>query len=203
MIDYRKLTEEEIEILENNNCWAEDWSAIEVADDFIPKYVKRTTFYGEIRLGTFEKNIEVSKDFFKHSGVYNATLRNVSVGDNCLIENIGNFINNYTIGNECYISNVCTMETTEGATYGEGNLVSVLNEVGDGNVVIFSNLNSQFAAFMVKHFRDKEVKDAIRRLVDEDIKLNMPERGTQYARARNDWKRCQDCEHQGNHEHHH
>ena len=177
MIDYRKLTEEEIEILENNNCWAEDWSAIEVADDFIPKYVKRTTFYGEIRLGTFEKNIEVSKDFFKHSGIYNATLRNVSVGDNCLIENIGNFINNYTIGNECYISNVCTMETTEGATYGEGNLVSVLNEVGDGNVVIFSNLNSQFAAFMVKHFRDKEVKDAIRRLVDKDIKLNMPERG--------------------------
>lgn len=155
MDDYRKLTEEEIEILENNNCWAEDWSAIEVAEDFIPKYVKRTTFYGEIKLGVFEKNIEVSKDFFKHSGVYNATLRNVSVGDNCLIENIGNFINNYTIGNECYISNVCTMETTEGATYGEGNLVSVLNEVGDGNVVLFGNLNSQFAAFMVKHFQTR------------------------------------------------
>ena len=178
MEEYRKLTEEEIVILENNNCWAEDWSAIEVAEDFMPKYVKNTTFYGEIRLGVFEKNIEVSKDFFKHSGIYRATLRNVSVGDNCLIENISNFINNYTIGNECYISNVCTMETTEGATYGEGNLVSVLNEVGDGNVVLFGNLNSQFAAFMVKHFRDKEVKDAIRRLVDDDIRRNMPDRGT-------------------------
>ena len=61
------------------------------------------------------------------------------------------------------------METTEGATYGEGNLISVLNEVGDGNVIFFHDLNSQFAAFMVKHFNDKDLKNAIRRLVKEEI----------------------------------
>ena len=65
----------------------------------------------------------------RHSGINNATLRNVTIGDDCMIENVGNFINNYTIGDDCYISNISTMETTEGATYGEGNLVSVLNEV--------------------------------------------------------------------------
>ena len=140
--NYRKLTEKEIEILESNNCWAEDWSAIDVAEDFVPKYVKNAVFYGTVKIGVFENNIEVSRGFFKHSGIYRATLRNVSVGDNCLIENISNFINNYTIGEGCYISNVCTMETTDGATFGQGNLVSVLNEVGDGNVVLFGNLNS-------------------------------------------------------------
>lgn len=176
--NYRKLTENEIEILESNNCWAEDWSAIDVAEDFVPKYVKNAVFYGTVKIGVFENNIEVSRGFFKHSGIYRATLRNVSVGDNCLIENISNFINNYTIGEGCYISNVCTMETTDGATFGQGNLVSVLNEVGDGNVVLFGNLNSQFAAFMVKHFKDKDVKGAIRRLVDEDIRLHTPDRGT-------------------------
>ncbi|MDD7317823.1 MAG: DUF4954 family protein [Prevotella sp.] len=175
---YRKLTEEEIEILESNGCRAEDWSAIEVAEDFVPKYVKDTVFYGAVSIGMFEKNIEVSRGFFKHSGICRATLRNVSVGDNCLIENIGNFINNYTIGEGCYISNVCTMETNDGATYGQGNLVSVLNEAGEGNVVLFGNLNSQFAAFMVKHFKDKEVKGALRRLIDEDIRLHIPDRGT-------------------------
>ena len=61
------------------------------------------------------------------------------------------------------------METTDGATYGEGNLISVLNEVGDGNVILFSELNSQFAAFMAKHFCDKSLKDAIRRLINEEI----------------------------------
>jgi hypothetical protein len=62
----------------------------------------------------------------------------------------------------CYISNVSTIETTEGATYGQGNLISVLNEVGDGNIILFDGLNSQIAALMVKHNHDKEFWAALR-----------------------------------------
>ena len=165
----RQLTDEEIRVLEDRNCWAEDWTNVHVSEDFKPNYMHRVMLYGEISIGDFDKNIEVSRGFLKHSGINNATLRNVNIGDNCLIENIGGFINNYTIGDDCYISNVSAMETTDGATYGEGNLISVLNEVGDGNVILFSDLNSQFAAFMAKHFGDKPLKDAIRRLINEEI----------------------------------
>lgn len=165
----RQLSDEEIRILEDRNCWAEDWTNVHVSDDFKPNYMHRVMLYGEVSIGDFDKNIEVSRGFMKHSGINNATLRNVTIGDNCLIENIGGFINNYTIGDDCYISNVSAMETTDGATYGEGNLISVLNEVGDGNVILFSDLNSQFAAFMAKHFCDKSLKDAIRRLINEEI----------------------------------
>ncbi len=174
----RTLSDKEINILEDNGCWAEDWSNVQVDDDFQPAFLRRVMFYGEIRLGVFETSIEVSQGFYKHTGIYNATLRNVSVGDNCLIENVGNYINNYTIGDGCYISNVSTLETTEGATYGEGNLISVLNEVGEGNVLLFDRLNSQTAAFMVKHAHDKELKDAIRRMIREDIRVSAPERST-------------------------
>ncbi len=177
---YRHLTEEEILVLENNSCWSEDWTNVQVAEDFRPNYFHRVMFYGEIRLGNFEKSVEVSKGFVKHSGINNATLRNVSVGDNCLIENIGNYINNYTICDDCYISNICTMETTEGATYGEGNLISVLNEVGDGNLILFRDLNSQFASFMIKHAGNKHLYDAIHRLINEQVERNRPERGTIY-----------------------
>ena len=165
----RQLSDEEIRILEDRNCWAEDWTNVHVSDDFKPNYMHRVMLYGEVSIGDFDKNIEVSRGFMKHSGINNATLRNVTIGDNSLIENIGGFINNYTIGDDCYISNVNAMETTDGATYGEGNLISVLNEVGDGNVILFSELNSQFAAFMAKHFCDKPLKDAIRRLINEEI----------------------------------
>lgn len=165
----RQLSDEEIRILEDRNCWAEDWTNVHVSDDFKPNYMHRVMLYGEVSIGDFDKNIEVSRGFMKHSGINNATLHNVTIGDNCLIENIGGFINNYTIGDDCYISNVNAMETTDGATYGEGNLISVLNEVGDGNVILFSELNSQFAAFMAKHFCDKSLKDAIRRLINEEI----------------------------------
>ena len=178
MKQYRQLTSEEVLILKENSCWAEDWSRVVVADGFLPNFFHRVMFYGDIQLGTFDKQVEVSSGFTKHSGINDATLRNVTVGDNCLIEKVGNFINNYTIGADCYISNICTMETTEGATYGEGHLVSVLNEMGDGNVILFTELNSQLAAFMVKHFNDRQLKETIHRMVKEDVKLTNPERGT-------------------------
>ena len=177
-MDYRLLKEEEIAVLENHGCTAEDWTAINVAEDFRPDYIKNTSFYGDIYLGVFEKNIEVTRGFRKHTGIFRSTLRNVIIGDNCLIENVGGYINNYTIGDDCLISNVSIMETTEGATYGQGNLISVLNEAGDGNAILFSNLNSQFAAFMVKHFHDKAIKECIQRLINEDILRTTPERGT-------------------------
>ena len=178
MRDYRQLTEDEIRVLENNSCWAEDWNRVKVAEDFRPYNFHRVVFYGDIRLGIFEKMVEVATGFTKHSGINDATLRNVTVGDDCLIEKVGNFINNYTIGDDCYISNISTMETTEGATYGEGHLVSVLNEMGDGNVVLFHDLNSQLAAFMVKYFKDKQLKDNLTRLINEEIRFTQPERGT-------------------------
>ena len=177
MNDYRPLTSEEIEVLKSNDCWAEDWTSINVSEDFKPNYMHRVMLYGEVNIGAFNKNVEVSQGFVKHSGINNATLRNVTIGDDCLIENVGNFINNYTIGDDCYISNISTMETTEGATFGEGNLVSVLTEVGEGNVLLFSDLNSQLAAFMVKHFSDKELKENIRQLIKTDIENKAPERG--------------------------
>ena len=172
---YRKLTEEEISTLQANSCWAEDWQRIEVSEDFEPRFFHRVMFYGDIRLGSFTDNVEVSRGFMKHSGVNNATLRNVTIGNNCLIENISGYINNYTIGDDCIISNVCTMETTDGATFGEGNLISVLNEVGEGNLILFHGLTSQVAALMVKHFHNRPLKDTIRRLIREEIERTAPD----------------------------
>ncbi len=177
-MEYRSLTIEEINILEERGCKAEDWTAINVAYDFTPDNIRHVSFYGEVNLGVFEKTIEVSQGFRKHTGIKHATLRNVTIGDNCLIENIGNFINNYTIGEECYISNVNTIETTEGATFGQGNMISVLNEMGDGNVMLFDGLTSQVAALMVNHHKDKELMKALKALIRKEIAKTVPERGT-------------------------
>ena len=177
-MNYRQLNEREIRQLEDNNCSAQDWQTILVTEEFNPRHIRNVAFYGTVKLGTFDTNIEVSHGFLKHSGIYNATLRNVTVGDNCLIENIGNYINNYVIGSNCYISNVCTIETTEGATFGEGNMIPVLNEVGDGNVLSYHGLTSQIAALMVKYAGNMAFKTAIKRLVSEEIQRSVPETGT-------------------------
>ena len=176
-MNYRQLTEQEIQVLEQNGCWAEDWARVEVAENFRPYNFHRIVLYGDIRLGSFEKSVEVSKGFFKHSGINDATLRNVTVGNDCLIEKVGNFINNYTIGDDCYISNISTIETTEGATYGAGSTISVLNEMGDGNITLFRELNSQLAAFMVKYNTDKQLTLRLKQLIDDEVRISTPDRG--------------------------
>ena len=177
MSNYRQLTQNEIDVLENNVCWAEDWQRVLVDENFKPYNFHRVMFYGDIRLGAFNKMVEVSKGFTKHSGINDATLRNVTVGNDCLIEKIGNYINNYTIGNDCYISNICTLETTDDATYGEGSVISVLNEMGDGNVTIFRELNSQLASFMVKHNNDKSLKQTLQQMIEDELRVSRPDRG--------------------------
>ncbi|MBP3251185.1 MAG: DUF4954 family protein [Prevotella sp.] len=177
MREYRQLSQDEISVLEQNACWAEDWNRVRVATDFRPYNFHRVMFYGDIRLGAFHKQVEVSKGFLKHSGINDATLRNVAVGDDCLIEKVSGFINNYTIGDDCYISNVCTLETLEGASYGAGSTISVLNEMGDGNVTLFRELNSQLAALMVKYSNDKVLTNTLRQLIDDEVRVSRPERG--------------------------
>ena len=90
MTTYRPLTDDEIITLEEHGCTAEDWTYVNVADDFTPSHIKDVRFCGTVNLGVFEKNVEVGQDFYMHSGVRNATLRNVTIGDNSLVENIGN-----------------------------------------------------------------------------------------------------------------
>lgn len=173
----RLLTELEVQTLKSHGCTAEDWTAINVAEEFAPDYIYNVDFYGEVTLGAFQKNVEITQGFVKHSGIKNACLRNVTIGDDCLIENIGSYIHNYEIGNDCIISNVSVVETTEGATFGEGNVISVLNEVGDGNVMMFDGLTSQLAALMIKYEKDAAFTQAIRSMIHNEVKNKVRECG--------------------------
>ena len=147
----RKLNENEIAALKSQGCTAEDWQDITVADDFCTDYIHNVCFYGEVTLSTFTGKIEVADGFAKHSGIRRATLRNCVIGDNCLIEDV-----------DC-------INTTPNASFGEGHVISVLNEVGDGNVMIFDGLNSQLASLMVKYEQDKEFTGIVRRLITKSI----------------------------------
>ena len=175
--NYRLLTNEEKLQLQQQNCTAEDWQQVFVTDGFKPDYVRNVEFYGTIHMGRFDEMIPLSDDFQKHSGVQNATLRNVTIGDNCLIEKIGNRINNYTIGEHSVITNVNLLETNAQANFGQGQAISVLNEVGDGNVMLFDGLTSQLAAFMVKHEKNKPLIAKLSALIKEEIERTTPKHG--------------------------
>lgn len=165
----RSLTKQEIEKLVSSGCSADEWGNIRVAESFDANRLRQVSFYGNVTLGDNSGSISFSDGFPKQCGIYNATLRNVSVGDNCLIENVNGFIDNYEIGNGCLISNVYCMETTSEANFGEGTVIPVLNEAGDGNVMLFEGLTSQLAAIQVKYEQNSHLTDAIRKLILKDI----------------------------------
>ena len=171
----RSLTLEEIDALERNGCTAEDWGNISVAEDFTPQHLRSVAFYGEVTLGVFEKSITVADGLQIHSGIRNATLCDVTVGDNCLIENVSGFICRYDIGEECYISGVGQMAATVGTTYGQGNLLSVLNEAGEGNIVAYSGLTSQMAALMVTAAGNAYLWQELKTLAMESARRNLPD----------------------------
>lgn len=148
MDNYRPLTSSEIELLKSRMCTAADWSQIEVAEDFRPEYVYYTRFSGKVRIGVFNKEFSLAGGMKKHSGLYHTTLHNVTVGNDCCIENVKNYIANYDIGNDTFIENVDIILTDGESSFGNGVEVSVLNETGGREVMIYDSLSAQQAYVM-------------------------------------------------------
>ena len=159
----RKLTEKEIAILEEQGCSAENWLDVMVdEDDFRAERVKNVSFWGTVEVGGMSGTVEVSEGFTRCCGIQNATLRNVSVGNDCLIENVWGYIGGYDIGDHTYISNVGVLSTEGDTTFGQGQVISVLNEGGDGNIVIYDKLTAQTASLMLEH-------ECVRNLAEHEL----------------------------------
>ncbi len=168
----RKLTEKEIFMLEDQGCYAEDWANIEVDnDEFKTNSIFNVRFYGNIRIGSLNGRIELEEGFPMKCGIRNATLKDVNIGDCCLIENVGGYIANYDIQDSVMICNVGVITTQGAPNFAIGNTLSVLNEAGDGNVVLYDKLTAQTAQLMMEH---KEVYDMI---LQEQRQRTKPERG--------------------------
>lgn len=162
---YRKLSGAEIELLKSQACCAADWAEIEVSDGFSAEYVRSVRFSGKVRIGAFRKEFTLPGGMNKHSGIYHATLHNVTIGDDCCVENVKNYIANYTIGSGCYIENVDIILTDGMTSFGNGVEASVLNETGGREVVIFDRLTAQTAYIMALYRHRPELVTQLKSLI--------------------------------------
>ena len=166
---FRRLTPNEIESLKGQMCSAADWSTIEVAQDFSPEHVRYARFSGNIRLGSFRTEFSLAGGMCKHSGIYYATLHNVTVGDDCCIENVKNYIANYTIGSGTFIENVDIILADGVSTFGNGVEVSVLNETGGCEVMMYDRLSAQMAYIMAFYRHRPSLLSKLRRMIDRYV----------------------------------
>lgn len=168
-MNYRRLTSDEIARLTAQMCVAADWNQVEVAEGFSPEFVRNVRFSGKIRLGVFSKEFSLAGGMKKHSGISYATLHNVTVGDDCCIENVKNYIANYEIGHDTFIENVDIILTDGTSSFGNGVEVSVLSETGGREVMIFDRLTAQTAYAMALYRHRPEMVAGLRGMISEYV----------------------------------
>lgn len=178
---YRKLTSEEIALLEANRCTADDWNNIEVADGFSAEYVSETEFSGHNRLGRFEKRFELAGGITVHSGIYKARLHHVVIDDNVCVREIHNYIANYHIGEDTYIENTNVIVVDGETSFGNGVRVPVMNEGGGREIPIFDGLSAHLAYILTLYRYNHDAISNLQKRIDayaESQKSDMGEIGS-------------------------
>ena len=174
----RNLRPEEIAMLQANACMADNWSSVFVPENFDIKYVSHTRFSGEVTLGAFNKEFILPGGLKKHAGLRHVTLHNCRLGDNCLIENVQNYIANYDIGENCIIQHINVILVDGVSSFGNGTLVSVLNETGGREVPIYDWLPAPLAYVITLYRHRPQLISRISNLIESYSKEISSSRGS-------------------------
>lgn len=163
----RNLTKDEIAALEAHGNWAEDWKKVLVHKEFaiVPGMIGKNCFLGKVVLGCQSgKAIEVEKGVPFATGIWESTIINSEIGNECVIYR-ADTISNYVINCHSIVyqtkSLVCTGETT----FGNGRELSIAIETGGREVATYAELTIPVAELVAGRRADaalqKEYKEFI------------------------------------------
>ncbi len=163
MSHWRCLSAEEIFQLTTQGCSCEDWSHVQVAEEFRPERVHDAHFSGDVKLGKFDNHVSFFGGVRKPTGLYRVTLHNCIVGDNAYLGHARSYIANYLIENDVVIDNVDLLAVEGECSFGNGKAVSVVNEGGGRAIPIYDRLSAQ-TGYILAFYRHRAA--AIGRLND-------------------------------------
>ena len=176
-IAYRKLTNEEISILEINANHSDDWNKVLVADAFNPRLVKNCSFYGLVRIGKLEPCFVEFNNLRLPVGLYHSTIISCDIGDNVVIDNV-NFMSHYITGNEVILVNINELATTDHSKFGNGVLkkgekesvriwMEICNENAGRNVLPYNGMLAADAWLWSKHRDDEQLLQQLKEFTDK------------------------------------
>ncbi len=178
MSTYRFLTPKEIMRLENQGCYCEEWKRVTVVPKFNARFCKDIEFSGDVKLGLFGKTVMSVAGMPKRSGIYSAHIHNSTIHDGVYIRNISNGIANYTIYEDVFIENVELLAIEESTSFGNGELIPVMNEQGGRTIPMFLGLTAQLA-YMLAFYRHKpKLMNRLQEMICKRVKELTSTRGT-------------------------
>jgi len=163
---YSSVTEEDIQALVKKGCSSDDWNRVLVCEGTDLGRVSGVVFSGEVRIGELRGEIEMSDGVKRASGIFNANLHNVRIGDNCVVSNVTGWLSCLDVEESAVIENVATIACTGETTFGNGHEISVLNEEGGRELRITTETSAQTAYLAVLYRERKDLVEALNNIAD-------------------------------------
>lgn len=157
----RPLTREEIAVMEDRGCSAEDWSLIQVAQDFDAFRVRRSYFKGRCALGRFAGEVEVMPGLSLGTGIYDCTVVACQIGNDCLLEKV-RLAANLIIERGAVIVDVGAITCSGKAPFGCGQQLPLACEVGGREVPVWAEMTVDQAALVARERADRVGQQAVR-----------------------------------------
>jgi hypothetical protein len=176
---WRNLRSDEVEILVKNDNTADNWDKILVTDQFDPRQIKNSRFYGLVRIGCLRNVILQHHDLMVPSGITNSLIISCDIGDNVAIHNV-HYLAHYIIGDCSILFNIQEMHTTDHAKFGNGILkegepenvrtwIDLMNETGCRRVLPFDGMITADAYLWAKFVDDSALQYSLKRLTQKTI----------------------------------
>ncbi len=173
---WHNLTNQQIAALEKNNNNCADWSKIFVTASFNTTLVRNNTFCGVMHIADLEDKILSYNGLEYRTGIRGCYIANCNIGANAVLQNIGR-VKNYSVGNECVITNVCELVTTTDPKYGCGVEIKAMNEGGNRHFNTFADMLPADAYLQCKFMGNKPLQTALQSITAAENK-KLPQCGT-------------------------
>lgn len=178
-LGWRNLQAEEIERLVKNDNSADNWDDLLVTDQFDPRQIKNSRFYGLVRIGRLQNVILQHHDLRVPAGITNSFIISCDIGDDVAIHNV-HYLAHYIIGNRCILFNVQEMHTTDHAKFGNGIIkegepenvrtwLDLMNESGCRKVLPFDGMITADAYLWAKYVDDKPLQENLKKITQESM----------------------------------
>ncbi|MBP5240755.1 MAG: DUF4954 family protein [Bacteroidales bacterium] len=176
---WQRLTSEQVTLLEKNGNYCDNWDNILVTNTFDPSLIRNSSFYGIVRIADLKRKKHVINGLEYATGITGCTIVNSDIGCYCVLHNIGR-MENYIVGNECVITNVCEIVATPGTTFGGGVEVKAMNEGGKRGFTTFPDMLPADAYLQCKYLGNTELHEKL-----QHITAKANERQPRYGQIHN------------------
>ncbi|GMO35606.1 MAG: DUF4954 family protein [Termitinemataceae bacterium] len=176
--DFRNLTSNEKKALKKNNNECYNWDDFLTSGNFDTSLIKNNFFAGLVRLCGMSATFLKYHDYCMPVGITNSRIIACDIGKNAAIHNC-HYMSHYIVGNECILSNINELDTSNHSKFGEGFLkdgesedvrvwIDPRNESGGRSVLAFNGMNCADAYMWTTWRSDKKLIDCFKAITQNN-----------------------------------